>query len=98
MYKPWILKGQGRNMIVAAQLKVATVFLGQITFFSFWKMIVAIAHLHRHRSKFAVAQERAVVFGTNYLPRDLSHKFTGGATASSCCLIQPYQQIQNTFT
>ena len=40
--------------------------------------IVAIAHLHHHRSKFAVAQERAGVFGTNYLPRDLSHKFTGG--------------------
>ena len=29
--------------------------------------IVAIAHLHHHRSKFAVAQERAGVFGTNYL-------------------------------
>ena len=51
-------------------------FWDKLPFFHFerWCANVAIAA----RSKFAVAQERAGVFRTNYLPRDLSHKFTGG--------------------
>ena len=51
-------------------------FRDKLPFFHFerWCANVAIAA----RSKFAVAQERAGVFGTNYLPRDLSHHFTGG--------------------